>query len=1806
MKSNYFLLIPFVLLLLLSKLSVANVYTIFHVNEDALLSNPSGDQGFNLLGAQGSGQVPCSFQIDSIYKIEPTCHGYLDGEATVFVSGGSSPYYFVWSTGGNSQSEAGLIAGTHSVTVTDINGCSESATFYLAEPNQLSISSQTTAHVLCPDETIGAISSTASGGVAPYSYLWNTGDATSSVQGLNAGFYTVTVTDVMGCTSTSSSDVIAGSFMLPTINIVSPLLCSNDSTGVMQASVLGNGGPFAYNWSNGTNGSSLQNVEGGVYYVTISDVFGCSVLDSMNLISPSPISITVNSINHVTSLSPPNGSVSVNSSGGVSPYSYVWNTSDTTAGISGLNPGIYVVTVTDDNNCSLTESLIITSMVPPLSGTIITDSNVSCHGFNDGGASASVVGGVPPYSFSWSNGSIDSTINGLTAGIFTITITDSQGSTVVDTVYITEPSLIVASLVIDSNVSCSLGSNGGVSVVVTGGNGSYGYTWSNGDIGHSVTGLVAGSYTVTVSDSNGCIAIDSVTLNSVSNLSPTIVASSGISCFGMMDGALSASANGVVTPWGYSWSNGDIGTGITGLNAGVYSLTVTDVNGCADSTSFNLSEPDELEVHVSIPPYQPCSNSGDLNTIYFGGTLPYTYQWSTGSTSSMISNLPSGTYTITLSDANGCSVSDSATISIPTSLSISASVSSHATTPTSTDGEATVVVSGGIPPYSYTWSSQDTSANIVGLNAGTYTVTVQDQDGCFDQDSVKVVSNDWGIADNIIGSSSGEFSGYEICMPDDSTIAVASIFYYKPGAEEAGRVRIFELIGGAWMQKGDAIEGDDAYDWCGSSISMPSKNTIVVGMPSNTWAGTNNEGKIRVFDWNGSSWVQRGVDINGSLVHERFGYSVSMPDENTFAVGTIGRGSTFNDPGYVQVYSWNGSSWVQKGTNITGAIGDGTGFNVSMPDANTIAISFSGNDEVFVNAGKVEVYSWNGVNWVQKGNSLYGDAANDNIGRSISMPNATTLAISSPYSDGGGIGSGTVKIYNWDGSSWQQKGGNVYGAPSEFIGWSISMPNPNTFTVSSPSINTSTGRVKVYAWNGFSWSQKGTNQNGNGSFEELGFSTSMPSSGVFAAGAPFANSDQGYVRVYRYLPCTLQTQIATQSPIFCDSSGIVTVTALSGTIPYNFMWSTGQENIGSSFSVDSILSLPAGNYTVTVTDDNFCESVETIQILSDSNYHPLGLAIGLDSPDLNSTNSGAVSPHVTNGTPPYQYGWSNGSNDMAMSGLSAGMYELTVTDNVGCSISDSIIVPSCHELSGIWSIFSGTTPSSDICITNGNVETGSDAVCQDLTVGIHDTLRVRNTLLVTGDITNYGAIIIEEGGYLIQTVIQDNNTGNGYYEVRQASPNYMDDTKFSYWSSPVKGEQLKDVFPQTNTNDFYKYNNAPWVLVPDTTSMLSGIGYTATGDMNSSGSVVRSFASNRLNNGTISLMNLGTDVSDFVLIGNPYPSTLNLEAFRNDNPSLGNTFWFWSHQTGGEPDSTADYATYVIGTGGAAANSGGIIPNQYVDKTQGFMTKLDVVGILEFNNSQRSIYESQSFYKSEPLLDRNLIWLGLTHKEALHSNQILVGFVQDATDSYDVDRDGVKIKSSSVLSFYSIVDEKELSIQALSKLDSEESKIIPLGVDAHKSGNYVIGIDSLANISEFYDIYLMDHEEMLNINLKETAYTFFVDSTNVYNSRFALKVVNNEVSDSLSTGKIDQENIQYDFTYFQNNGVLKAMVINASVEIRNAQLVDMKGQQVFIDMSVNNVGLEIPIYGISSGVYLLNAVLSNGDLIRKKVVISSY
>lgn len=565
------------------------------------------------------------------------CEG---GSVTLTASGGVS---YSWTNGvTNGIAFSPTTSDVYGVTVTDANGCENTAQQAVVVDALPSVTGSVNPQTVCQGSSV-----TLSGNGAT-SYSWS-GGVTNGVPFVPAGTgsYTVTGTDAHGCSNTAIIGI--------TVNAI-PVLSDSaiPSTSVCQGNpvALVGKGASSYSWSGGViNGISFVPTVSGTYTVTGYGANGCTAKDSISIKVNNKVIVTPLAIN--TTCGTNNGDIKVNASSGTAPYTYSWSTTpvNTTDSIGNLSPGTYIITVSDANKCSSYASIDIASSTSPILS--ISSSSSSC-GNASGQASVGVVGGTPPYRYNWSNGDTTSYANNLTIGTYIVTVSDLNHCSSFASAEISNvngPSISTNAV---TNINCNGQSTGAINISVSGGTGPYTYAWSDGETTQNISGLSAGPYQLTVSDANGCSALGNYTITQPTALVMSKTTTKA-NC-GVADGSASVNVNGGTPPYSYLWSNGRTNDSIKNVVAGIYHITIADHNGCAiDSAQVSISNVNAPVPSIAVSGSTSCNGGGvTLTANVSGGTMPYSYMWSTGSTTTAISHIPAGSYNIAVTDHLGC------------------------------------------------------------------------------------------------------------------------------------------------------------------------------------------------------------------------------------------------------------------------------------------------------------------------------------------------------------------------------------------------------------------------------------------------------------------------------------------------------------------------------------------------------------------------------------------------------------------------------------------------------------------------------------------------------------------------------------------------------------------------------------------------------------------------------------------------------------------------------------------------------------------------------------------------------------------------------------------------------------------------------------------------------------------------------------------------------------------------------------------------------------------------------------------------
>ena len=694
----------------------------------------------------------------------PSCNESSDGELTAAATGGVASYAYVWSTAETGATAHNLAKGSYSVTVTDANSCTTNGSTNLTAPAAMVVTAQGSPPTCVNGSDGRAWVSDVQNAPGPVTYLWNTTDNSNEIFNLTKGSYSVTVSSVNGTETCTGSATVQVTDPTPwTVQIKPDLVyngkairCNGESNGRLDAEVKNDQGQIVsaefYTWSNGESGSSVKYIDDlseGSYDVTVKYNGICEAGSSYSLFDPEPVtgSISANSSYNgqiIRCHDETNGSIKVTPAGGtgvLSDYTYLWNTTATTAVLSSIGPGDYSVTVTDKNGCTGSNNFTVNNPSPVealiFSFSDYTGYGVSCLGSTDGYITSGGLGGTGVYSYAWSSGQSTSQIINLGADSYILTVSDNNGCQGSANVTLTAPSALTLGVDSKQNVSCFNGSDGVIVLAAGGGAGQYEYSRDNTVWQSSSTfsGLPVNSYTLYVRDANTCGNTVSETLTQPTQLKIDFTDIEPAFCsnpVGKATGVVSGGVGNYVYDWKSEGGSATLSTtaNLTNVAAGIYHLYVRDGNNCPVDNNIPISSTDGAKTtYVSMDAKCFDSSDGSATIEITAGDGPFEIGWPDGQNTLEGTNLKKGTYYVLVTDVHDCTIVQVVDVNAPDPIQLAKASETNPTCNTFCDGEITLAASGGVGNYVYEWNSS-TGATQTQLCAGTYSVTVKDGNNC--------------------------------------------------------------------------------------------------------------------------------------------------------------------------------------------------------------------------------------------------------------------------------------------------------------------------------------------------------------------------------------------------------------------------------------------------------------------------------------------------------------------------------------------------------------------------------------------------------------------------------------------------------------------------------------------------------------------------------------------------------------------------------------------------------------------------------------------------------------------------------------------------------------------------------------------------------------------------------------------------------------------------------------------------------------------------------------------------------------------
>ena len=681
--------------------------------------------------------------VPSAAGTNPKCVGSSNGTATVSIAGaGANTFSYTWTPTSQTTAVAtNLPAGSYVVQIKDNNGCTSTTTATLTNPAPLTATVNTSS-TTCTGSTGSA--TVTNSGLAPYTYTWSNSGTTQTISNLAQGPYSVTLTDANTCTATATGTVgVQGFTWVPSAAGTNPK-CFGSSDGTATVSIAGAGtNTFSYTWTPTSQTTAIAtNLPAGSYVVQIQDNNGCTSTATATLTNPAPLTATVNT--SPTTCTGSTGSATATCSG-LAPYNYAWSTTpvQTSSVAVGLAQGPYTVVILDANTCTATATGSVSvqgyTWIPSVTGT-----NPKCVGSADGTATVSIAGaGANTFTYSWNTAPVQTTsvATTLSATSYVATVTDNNGCIGTASVTLVDPAPITAT--VNTTPTICTGSVGSATATCSG-LAPYTYTWTTSANTSTVSGLPQGPCGVAITDANGCLATATGSVSATQAFAwvPSVTGTNP-KCVGSSNGTATVNiANPGTNTFTYSWNTAPVQTTsvATTLSATSYVATVTDNNNCVSTASVTLVNPAPLTATVNTTP-TICTGSVGSATATCSGLAPYTYVWTTSETTSSINDLPQGSCGVAITDANGCLVVGSGTVSSTGFTWTPVVTSSPTKCFGSSDGTATVSISnaGASTFTAYVWTpTAQTNSVAINLSQGSYIVTVTDNNGCVSTASATV------------------------------------------------------------------------------------------------------------------------------------------------------------------------------------------------------------------------------------------------------------------------------------------------------------------------------------------------------------------------------------------------------------------------------------------------------------------------------------------------------------------------------------------------------------------------------------------------------------------------------------------------------------------------------------------------------------------------------------------------------------------------------------------------------------------------------------------------------------------------------------------------------------------------------------------------------------------------------------------------------------------------------------------------------------------------------------------------------------
>lgn len=1265
-------------------------YTYLWCNSDVGATTTSLPSGACTVILSNNGcDVPIAFTIPDAVAItgsvvastDVTC--FDDDNGTIDVSGGGGSGTLIYNWGGglpDSPNQTSLEPGNYQVTIEDANGCElELASVTINEPAELTVDVIATS-TDC-NATTGTVMADVDGGNGGNMYSWDNGAGSDqNPTGLAANTYTVIVTDSEGCNSTNSGIVMEPAAPIGTASS-NNVSCYDAADGLVAVSIdLGNG-PFTYDWVGypGLGGDSNSGLEPDTYTVIVEDANGCQVTFMETVTQPDEITATL------TPAAPEcfgqtNGSALVLPAGGTgSGYTYEWCNGEITDAVNNLPTGACFVEVT---NAGCTESFPV--MIPDaveLIGSVVANADASCFDADDGTITVTASGGNGTLEYDWGPGlGTTATLTSLPPGNYQATVTDENDCPLVLTeVVINEPAAITI-LQSTLDATCNM-SNGSINIVASGGDGNYTYNWPNAwPDSPDLNGIVpAGNYMVTVNDNSGCELIEAITVSTPNQFLVQGISATEVSCFNGTDGTATVMVSGGNGPYTYDWGPGfPDADQITSLPAGMYEVTIADVDDCEVTASVSIANPTDIQITLENTAATDCLNpTGLIDISASGGTGTLSFLWDNVTPTEDLDMLPPGSYTVVVTDEKLCEATFTQQILAP-GLFTAAETVTDVSCAGADDGQVEITVTDGSGNFTYSWptSTGIGDTNMAGgLEPGNYSVTIDDNGtGCnftlgvtVDEPAVLMATgldtdascllNDGSIFIDVTGGNGGNMyswtgPGFTSANEDINNLAPGNYDLQITDAENC----VTTLSATIGVPPNPSLTATVANAACAGEPS----GSIQLNLVSPNGGGT--------FSWTGGAIgdtdlaqgltagmysvivtdAQNCTATFSSAITEpmplTLGYTemqASCNDSNGSVALTVNGGTGPFD------FNWTGglpNQQNQTGLAVNSYFVTVTDANlceeeietiVTQPSAVTIAETVTNADCFMGTTGSIDLN-------VSGGNPGYTFLWDDPMAQVVEDP--TNLA------------AGTYSVLVTD----------VDGCETQYNGVVVDEGNPITITetIVDATCGVSNGGISIMV------------AGGAGGFSYDWVNPALTDAAV-VSNLAVGNYE---VVVMDILGCPAQATYSVTSPGSPDigstlvpnacageAGGSIFLNTIAGTPPFNYDWEDDQYD-----GMDQVNNLLTATYNVTVTDANNCPVALSLDIteppaLTASVVGPTGVTCA-------GEGNGSANVMGMGGVPNYSYAWQNGDGDDELTDVAGGTYTVTVTDANLCTAESMVTI----------------------------------------------------------------------------------------------------------------------------------------------------------------------------------------------------------------------------------------------------------------------------------------------------------------------------------------------------------------------------------------------------------------------------------------------------------------------------------------------------------------------------------------------------